>query len=389
MTKFEKIIIGISGSSHSLVHALMLTFPSLIPIIQKEYNVGLDTLGFVVSISALLFGLGAIPAGWLDRYLGGKKLMIIYQLGSSLSAFVVAFSPNFTIMVVGLSFIGLFCSIYHPTGLTLISQSINKVSKGMAVHGMFGSLGSAFGPLLAVSLAGLISWRASYFVLGILNAILALITFINIPNKTQIINNQPKKSNRKTNKTALIYYFITNSFLGMAYYGFTTFMPIHLSENTFNFLPEISHNMKAGLFPTIVFLAGMIGALLGGKIGDKFDKRISFMIIILLNIPVFFLLGITSNITLIICSIMLGIIYFSNQPIGNTLVSEFSDNQNRGFIYGLGFFISFGIGSFAAGLSGVIAVNYGVSIVFPVMGILLFPGLIFSYLMYRSSLQND
>ncbi|MFL3025924.1 MAG: MFS transporter [Candidatus Neomarinimicrobiota bacterium] len=389
MTKFEKIIIGISGSSHSLVHALMLTFPSLIPIIQKEYNVGLDTLGFVVSISALLFGLGAIPAGWLDRYLGGKKLMIIYQLGSSLSALVVAFSPNFTIMVVGLSFIGLFCSIYHPTGLTLISQSINKVSKGMAVHGMFGSLGSAFGPLLAVSLAGLISWRASYFVLGILNAILALITFINIPNKTQIINNQPKKSNRKTNKTALIYYFITNSFLGMAYYGFTTFMPIHLSENTFNFLPEISHNMKAGLFPTIVFLAGMIGALLGGKIGDKFDKRISFMIIILLNIPVFFLVGITSNITLIICSIMLGIIYFSNQPIGNTLVSEFSDNQNRGFIYGLGFFISFGIGSFAAGLSGVIAVNYGVSIVFPVMGILLFPGLIFSYLMYRSSLQND
>ena len=389
MTKFEKIIIGISGSSHSLVHALMLTFPSLIPIIQKEYNVGLDTLGFVVSISALLFGLGAIPAGWLDRYLGGKKLMIIYQLGSSLSALVVAFSPNFTIMVVGLSFIGLFCSIYHPTGLTLISQSINKVSKGMAVHGMFGSLGSAFGPLLAVSLAGLISWRASYFVLGILNAILALITFINIPNKTQIINNQPKKSNRKTNKKALIYYFITNSFLGMAYYGFTTFMPIHLSENTFNFLPEISHNMKAGLFPTIVFLAGMIGALLGGKIGDKFDKRISFMIIILLNIPVFFLVGITSNITLIICSIMLGIIYFSNQPIGNTLVSEFSDNQNRGFIYGLGFFISFGIGSFAAGLSGVIAVNYGVSIVFPVMGILLFPGLIFSYLMYRSSLQND
>ena len=389
MTKFEKIIIGISGSSHSLVHALMLTFPSLIPIFQKEYNVGLDTLGFVVSISALLFGLGAIPAGWLDRYLGGKKLMIIYQLGSSLSALVVAFSPNFTIMVVGLSFIGLFCSIYHPTGLTLISQSINKVSKGMAVHGMFGSLGSAFGPLLAVSLAGLISWRASYFVLGILNAILALITFINIPNKTQIINNQPKKSNRKTNKTALIYYFITNSFLGMAYYGFTTFMPIHLSENTFNFLPEISHNMKAGLFPTIVFLAGMIGALLGGKIGDKFDKRISFMIIILLNIPVFFLVGITSNITLIICSIMLGIIYFSNQPIGNTLVSEFSDNQNRGFIYGLGFFISFGIGSFAAGLSGVIAVNYGVSIVFPVMGILLFPGLIFSYLMYRSSLQND
>ena len=129
MTKYEKIIIGITGSSHSLVHALMLTFPSLIPIVQKEFNVGLDTLGFVVSISALLFGLGAIPAGWLDRYLGGKKLMIIYQLGSSIAALVVALSSSFYMMVIGLSFIGLFCSIYHPTGLTLVSQNINKVSK--------------------------------------------------------------------------------------------------------------------------------------------------------------------------------------------------------------------------------------------------------------------
>ena len=386
MTKYEKIIIGITGSSHSLVHALMLTFPSLIPIVQKEFNVGLDTLGFVVSISALLFGLGAIPAGWLDRYLGGKKLMIIYQLGSSIAALVVALSSSFYMMVIGLSFIGLFCSIYHPTGLTLVSQNINKVSKGMAVHGMFGSLGSAFGPLLAVSLATLISWRASYLVLAILYSILALITFLNITHKNQNINSQKNILKKKTNKKALIYYFITNSFLGMAYYGFTTFMPIHLSESTYGFLPGISQNMKAGLFPTIVFIAGMIGALLGGKIGEKFDKRISFIIIILFNIPVFFLVGVTSDFTLIICSVMLGIIYFSNQPIGNTLVSDFSDNQNRGFVYGLGFFISFGIGSFAAGLSGMIAVNYSVPIIFPVMGILLFPGLIFAYLMYRSSI---
>ena len=385
MTKYEKIIIGITGSSHSLVHALMLTFPSLIPIVQKEFNVGLDTLGFVVSISALLFGLGAIPAGWLDRYLGGKKLMIIYQLGSSIAALVVALSSSFYMMVTGLSFIGLFCSIYHPTGLTLVSQNINKVSKGMAVHGMFGSLGSAFGPLLAVSLATLISWRASYLVLAILYSILALITFLNIPHKNQNINRQKNILKKKTNKKALIYYFITNSFLGMVYYGFTTFMPIHLSENTYEFLPGISQNMKAGLFPTIVFIAGMIGALLGGKIGEIFDKRISFIVIIILNIPVFFLVGITSDFALIICSIMLGIIYFSNQPIGNTLVSDFSDNKNRGFVYGLGFFISFGIGSFAAGLSGMIAVNYSVPIIFPVMGILLFPGLIFAYLMYRSS----
>ena len=100
----------------------------------------------------------------------------------------------------------------------------------------------------------------------------------------------------------------------MAYYGFTTFMPIHLSENTYGFLPGISQNMKAGLFPAIVFVAGMVGALLGGKIGEIFDKRISFIIIILFNIPVFFLVGATSDFALIICSIMLGICLLYTSP---------------------------------------------------------------------------
>ena len=84
---------------------------------------------------------------------------------------------------------------------------------------------------------------------------------------------------------------------------------------------------------------------------------------------------------------ILGIVYFSNQPIGNTLVSDFTDNSNRGFIYGLGFFISFGIGSFAAGLSGIIAVQFSVSAVFPFMGLLLVPSAGFAWMMYRASIK--
>ena len=388
MTKNEKKILAITGSSHLLVHSLMLTLPSLIPLIRNEFNVGIDTLGFVVSISALFFGLGAIPAGWLDRYIGKKRLLIIYQVGSSVSALFVAFSSSFYGFVFGLSAMGLFCSIYHPTGLTLISQRLSNVTKGMAVHGMFGSMGSALGPLTAVLIAGLFSWRHSYLFLGLLNAILSIITIILISPRSKNIIKSNKKSDIKTNIPALAYYFITNSFLGMAYYGFTTFMPIHLSTNTNDFLPGISKNLKAGLFPTLVFFSGMIGALIVGKVGNKYNKKIAFMVIIIINIPIFFFVGLATNFSLILFSIMLGIVYFSNQPIGNTLVSEFTDNTNRGFIYGLGFFISFGIGSFAAGLSGIVAMKFGVSAVFPFMGILLIPGVGFAWLMHRASYDS-
>ena len=390
MNRFEKTILAITGGSHLSVHALMLALPSLIPIIRNEFNVGLDTLGFVVTISAFMFGLGAIPAGWAEKRFGGRQLLLIYQFGSSISAILVALSSSFEMMVISLGLMGFFCSIYHPAGLTLISHRVNKLTKGMAVHGIFGSTGSALGPILATAVAALISWRASYAVLGTFNGILAISTFFAIPYRRRADISEEEFANHKekTNKPALILYFLTNAFLGMAYYGFTTFMPVHFADNTNSLLPSMSANMKAGLFPTMVFIAGIGGQLIGAKIGDKFHKPTALLWIILANIPFFILMGYTTDILLVLSSLLLGVAYFSNQPIGNTLIAQFTHSQNRGLGYGISFFLSFGIGSLAAGFSGIIAVKMGVSAVFPSMGILLIPSVIFGWFMRRAAVRG-
>ena len=390
MNRFEKTILAITGGSHLSVHALMLALPSLIPIIRNEFNVGLDTLGFVVTISAFMFGLGAIPAGWAEKRFGGRQLLLIYQFGSSISAILVALSSSFEMMVISLGLMGFFCSIYHPAGLTLISHRVNKLTKGMAVHGIFGSTGSALGPILATAVAALISWRASYAVLGTFNGILAISTFFAIPYRRRADISEEEFANHKekTNKPALILYFLTNAFLGMAYYGFTTFMPVHFADNTNSLLPSMSANMKAGLFPTMVFIAGIGGQLIGAKIGDKFHKPTALLWIILANIPFFILMGYTTDLLLVLSSLLLGVAYFSNQPIGNTLIAQFTHSQNRGLGYGISFFLSFGIGSLAAGFSGIIAVKMGVSAVFPSMGILLIPSVIFGWFMRRAAVRG-
>ena len=387
MTRFEKIILSITGGSHLSVHALMLALPSLIPIIRNEFNVGLDILGFVVTVSAFMFGLGAIPAGWAEKRFGGRSLLLIYQVGSSLSALLVALSSSFIMMIVGLGFMGFFCSIYHPAGLTLISHRVKSLTRGMAIHGIFGSTGSALGPLLATTLAALISWRSAYAFLGIFNAILAVGTYLTIPyrKRSEIPEEEFANHNINTNKPALIFYFLANGFMGMAYYGFTTFMPLHFAENTTSILPNLTENMKAGLFPTMVFIAGIGGQIIGARIGELFHKPTALIYIIMANIPFLILMGYTSDIFLIISGIFLGIAYFSNQPIGNTLIANFTNSQNRGIGYGFSFFISFGIGSFAAGFSGLIAENMGVAAVFPAMGILLIPSVLFAFLMSRAA----
>ena len=366
----------------------MLALPSLIPILRQEFSTGLDTLGLVATISAFMFGIGAIPSGLAENRLGGKTLLLLYLFGSGLAAIIVALSNSLILLIFGLGLLGFSCSIYHPAGLTLISHRVQAITKGMAVHGIFGTTGSALGPIMATTLALLISWRASYAVLGVFNIFLALTTILVIPKKNHNGNGKmEQQENRveKTNRPALIFFYLTNMLMGFAYYGFTTFMPTHFSENTSNFLPFISGTMKAGIFPTLVFLAGIIGQIIGGRLGTRYKRTKLLPLIIAINIPFLLLMGYTTDIFLVLCSLGLGMAYFCNQPISNTLIAEFTHSDNRGLGYGINFFLSFGIGSLAAGLGGFIAENMGIAYVFTVMGFLLIPGLFTSYMIIKKS----
>lgn len=386
MNKTEKIVLGITGGSHFSVHALMLALPSLIPILRNEFNTGLDTLGMVVTVSAFMFGLGAIPSGWAERFLGGRTLLLLYLLGSGISAILVSCSHSLTAMITGLGLMGFSCSIYHPAGLTLISNRVNSLTEGMATHGIFGTAGSAVGPILATFLASLLSWRAPYAVLGIFNFILALVTLLAIPKRKRITEQHSAVNHISvTNKPALVYMYLTHMLMGMAYYGFTTFMPTHFAENTDAFLSSIPETMKAGIFPTLVFSSGIIGQLIGGKIGSKYNRPKMLLWIVVVNIPLLIIVGLSTNLLLVFFSLLMGMAYFANQPISNTMIAEFTHSANRGLGYGISFFLSFGIGSLAAGFSGFIAEKLGVSAVFPMMGYLLIPAIITSYMIIKKS----
>ena len=388
MNRIEKTILAITGGAHLSVHALMLALPSLIPIFMSEFNVGIDVLGFVVTISAFMFGVGAIPSGWLESKIGGKTLLILYLFGSSFSAILISVSNSFNLLVFGLGLLGFTSSIYHPAGLTLISNRIHHITKGMAVHGVFGSTGSAIGPVLATTLALFISWRASYATLGLFNFTLGIASILLIPStkdtkNVEMMNNEKKA--KVTNRIALLFFYITNLIMGFVYYGFTTFMPIHFAENTKEFLPFISDTMKAGVFPSFVFLSGVIGQIIGGKLGTHFNRIRILPYIIAINIPFLLLMGYSKGFLLIFCSLCLGMTYFSSQPICNTIIADLTHSNNRGIGYGINFFLSMGIGSLAAMIGGILAINFGTTIIFISMGFLLIPALITSYFIILKS----
>lgn len=376
MNNNEKVILAVTGFSHLLVHAVMLVLPAILLVLQKQFDVGLATLGIVATASQFMFGFGAFPAGILEKKLGGRTLLLIYQLGVVASVCVIVMSQSLWTLTGGLMLLGLFSSIYHPAGLTIISRRVRSLSKGMAFHGIMGSIGLALGPIIGASLTVLKDWRLPYLVLGIVIFILAISTVLLIPSRKREPELEDHTQTSDTNRFALCLYYGIIVMIGLAFAGFTTFMPTHFALETRNLFTSLSDTVRGGLFTTIVLLSGIIGQILGGVLGDKYSKPKLLLLVIILNIPLLALMGFTSGITLVIFGVLLGITHFIWQPVGNALIAQISHSKHRGISYGINFFLSFGVGAFAATIGGLIAEKLSVNLVFPIMAIFFVPGLL-------------
>lgn len=376
MNNNEKIILSITGISHLLVHAVMLVLPAILLVLQDEFGVGLATLGVIATASQFMFGLGALPAGALENKLGGRTLLLTYQIGVIFSIIIIVSSKSLYTLTGGLMSLGLFSSIYHPAGLTIISRRIKSLSKGMAFHGIMGSLGLALGPIIAALLTAMMNWRLPYIVLGVVIFLLVLGTLTLIPSRKREIAYQEDPRDNVTNRTALSLYYGIIVMIGLAFAGFTTFMPTHFAFETRNLFVSLSDTVRGGLFTTIVLLSGIIGQILGGVLGDKYSKPRLLLLVIAINIPLLILMGYTTGVLLVLFGVLLGITHFIWQPVGNALIAQISHSKHRGLSYGINFFLSFGVGAFAASIGGLIAENLGVNYVFPIMAIFFIPGFI-------------
>ena len=389
MNKENKIVMGVTAFSHLVVHAQMMVFPTLMLLFHHEFDLGLDRLGIMASVGAFMFGVGAIPAGFLEAKLGGRTLLLIYQIGSIIGGLGLIFAKTPVQMTIGLGILGLASSIYHPAGLTILSRRLKNLSKGMAIHGVAGSLGLALGPLFAGAAAEFGSWRVSYMIWIILQGILVFVTFFMIKRRNKPFEDETKKEifGIKDKQSIVLYYLMVMA-LGFSFGGFTTYMPSLFGSQTTGIFALFPETLKAGFFTTLVFTSGILGQTIGGYVGDRYSRSLLLFLIVILNMPFLLLMGYTSGWILLISSILLGIVYFLNQPVSNALLAELTPSSHRGIGYGISFFLSFGIGGIAPAVCGWIANQYSIEMVFPFMAISLIPAVIAGWFLMKRKNQT-
>ncbi|MCH2585305.1 MAG: hypothetical protein MK138_11095, partial [Planctomycetes bacterium] len=82
--KIQRNILLFTCIGHAMTHVYIHLFTAIQPEIRSSFDgLGAEELTSLASISLVLFGVGAIPAGWLsDRY-GEKPLLVAFFLLSA------------------------------------------------------------------------------------------------------------------------------------------------------------------------------------------------------------------------------------------------------------------------------------------------------------------
>ena len=237
----EKTILSLACAGHSLSHTYMLIIPPLLPQVMNQFDLNLAQVSLMVTIGSFLFGGMALPGGILADKWGYKTVLAMFFIGTPAAACAVGSARSPLGLGIGLALVGLFGSLYHPSGLAMISHGVKERGKALGFHGMAGNLGIALSPIIAGGLALYFSWRHAYYFLSLPGFAAGTVFLLasraltrdeqrSAVSQEASEQNTSDRSRQRLSVQALIVLYIAMAFTGFCYRGVVTMLPTYLGR---------------------------------------------------------------------------------------------------------------------------------------------------------------
>nr|WP_276260502.1 MFS transporter [Haloglomus sp. DT116] len=399
MNRNDRAITGLVMVAHAMVHTYELSLPLLLPVWQAEFStVTLPTgtlavtgfvMGVVLTIGYAPFGLGALPGGVLADAYGSRRLILSCLVGMGASFLLLAVSPGLIAVALALFVWGVAASVYHPSGLALISKGVEARGSAFAYHGVAGNLGIALGPLAtALLLFGLGDWRLVVGILAVPALVAAVLAARIDVDETAAVGSEAATDGgtgddaddegtsgdaRASGSVASLGEFLADSRLlfggafvlvfavvmlsGLYYRGLLTFLPEILGR-----FPSLAPIEFAGrsLEPERYFYVGLLmvgvaGQYAGGRLTDRIPVELGLLggYGALAVLAVLFLPAATLGLApLIVMGALVGFFLFVVQPFYQATVAEYTPAGARGLSYGYTYLGVFGVGALGGAVAG-------------------------------------
>lgn len=345
-----------SNLAHYYNHVIMLIFSMVVLKLENHWGLSFGELTGIAFFSYLMYGLAALPAGWLADRWSTRGMLAIYMLGTGAATILTGYAGTPWQLGIGLGAMGLFASIYHPVGTSFVVRHAVNRGKALGLNGVFGTAGVATAAVIAGTLTDAWGWRMAFVVPGAV-CFLTGIGFLLMTREDGSHKTARKASasdlalDRRTIIRAFSVLAVTMTCAGFIAQGFLFSLPKVFSDG----VAFISSDDSSGLgrIVTMALLIGASGQLLGGYLAEKFSIKSVYLGMYVLMIPIAVTTGYLIDVPLIASAALLQLVLASSLPAENCLVARFCPAAWHARAYGVKFVLALGVASIAVPLAGL------------------------------------
>ena len=345
--------IAFSNVGHTCTHLCTVLYATAVLHLPAVFDLPYGELLSLSSLGLILFGVAALPAGWLGDRWSVVGMMVIFFIGIGAGCIVTGLAVGPDTIFVGLTLIGLFAAIYHPVGIAWIVASARKRGMSLGFNAVFGNVGNSVAPVFVGAMIDFVSWRAAFILPGIV-AILAGLALLVAWQRGWVFDAKTDRMpSAETHRGSVFRVFIVLTFTmactGFVYAGLTNTMP---KVFEMGLGPELAVSYtEIGLYVGIISGVASASSILGGWLADRFSARAIYFVAWGLQVPLLFVITSVADLPLLVVALLVLSFNLSFSAAENMLIAQYTSLRWRSLAFGARFVLALG----AAGLTVMLA----------------------------------
>ena len=339
--------IGFINAAHSFTHYSLLILPTaVLAMVQPGGTFGSD-YGPILALATggfILYGLFALPQGWLAAKFGRRNLMTVFYFGAGISMVLTGLAGTPLMLAAALGATPHFVAIYHPIGTALLVEVAgDKPGQAIGLNGVFGNVGVAMAPMMTAVIAAKFGWHWAFILPGAACTLLGLF-WLRLPvwDGRSVSARKPfPKIPAPVVRQVVIVLLLIAAVSGLVFNAFTLLIP-KLMQERLSGAPSL-----AGVAATLATLCGAATQLTVGRMIDRMTLKRIFLPLAMVLAPALVALSFVQGWLVLPVAGAVAAVVFGQVTINETMTARYISPELRTRMYSVRFFVGF-LGSAAA-----------------------------------------
>ncbi|HVL59283.1 MAG TPA: MFS transporter [Burkholderiaceae bacterium] len=358
--------------AHLLDHFFLLIFPTAVLAISQEWGRSFGELLPLSLPMIAIFGLGALPSGWLADRWSRRGMMGAFFFGIGSASVLAGLAQGPTQLMLALAAIGVFAAIYHPVGIAMLTIGTPRLGWTLGVNGVWGNIGLGVAALVTGVIVQFHGWRAAFILPGLLTIAIGFIYLYSSRGATNAASGRKPASvtvPRELMMRVVIVFLVAVVCNGVLFHATTISMPKLFDERLAGLMIGQAGLGAIGAVIAVIYLIAAMAQLAVGALIDRTPLRRTLIGVIALQPVLLAAAAWSSGWTLV--AVALGVMFFvfGQIPINDAMVARYTSDRYRSRAYGLRYVASFMGSASAVTIVSVLHTAGGFSSVFVALSI--------------------